>query len=289
MADSVAAKDAHLFKPLDHTRLGITWWAAYGGGVGGGQKNYFVQNGRHQHTFYELGVVNGERKRKFLDAGDARPRGAILYYHLSKPVADLQLEIIDPDGNLVRTYDAKALPNTPGLHRWIWDMQYPDAVQVPGKPPAGIVVEARPGTYTARLRANGSTQEHTFALKINPNETWTQADCDARFALWWKIRTITENANKAIIESMELAKKAGDGSEVAIKAAAFSGKLVPMGATLSEIANEPSKLLSKLQTVHWVLFHSEGRPTRSSYAVVEELGQQIQAEIDAWEAFVESQ
>ena len=58
-----------------------------------------------------------------------------------------------------------------------------------------------------------------------------------------------------------------------------------MGATLSEIANEPSKLLSKLQTVHWMLFHSEGRPTKSSAAVVEELGKQIQAEIDAWNAY----
>ena len=38
-------------------RLGTNWWALYGGGVGDGQKNYFVQNGRMGHTFYELGIV----------------------------------------------------------------------------------------------------------------------------------------------------------------------------------------------------------------------------------------
>ena len=287
--EKVASKPAHLFKPMDHTRIGTNWWALYGGGVGGGQKNYFVQNGRHQHTFFELGVVNGERKRKFLDAGDARPRGAIIYYHITQDVPDLKLEIIDPDDRVVKSYDAKSLPRSKGLHRWIWDMNYPDVIRVPGKPAAGIAVEARPGTYKARLTANGKHQVQPFELKINPNETWKKSDCDARFELWWKIRTITENANKAIIESMKAAEKAGPNSKIAKRAAKFSGTLVPEGATLSEIANEPSKLLSKLQTVHWVLFHSEGRPTESSYAVVEELGKQIQAEIDAWNEFLANQ
>ena len=85
-------RTAHLFKPRTHVRLGINWWALYGGGVGGGQKNYFVQNGRVGHTFIELGVVNGERKRKFLDAGDARPYGAIIYYTLAKDAKRRQPE-----------------------------------------------------------------------------------------------------------------------------------------------------------------------------------------------------
>ncbi len=76
------ASGNHLFKPRTHERLGINWWALYGGGVGAGQKNYFVQNGRIGHTFIELGIANGERRRKFLDAGDARPYGAIIYYTL---------------------------------------------------------------------------------------------------------------------------------------------------------------------------------------------------------------
>ncbi len=284
----IAAKPAHLFQPMDHTRIGTNWWALYGGGVGGGQKNYFVQNGRHQHTFYELGIVNGERKRKFIDSGDARPRGAILYYHLAKETPDLELEVIDPDGRVVKTYKGDALPKTPGLHRFIWDMTYPDAFSVPGKPPAGITVEARPGTYTACLTTGGQKQAHTFELSINPNETWTQADCDARFALWWKIRTITETANKTIQAALELGKAEGEDSEVMKKALALSGKLVPEGKTLSEIANEPSKLLSKIQTVHWILFHSEGRPTASAEAVVATLSKEIQAELDAWNAYRKS-
>ena len=134
-------------------------------------------------------------------------------------------------------------------------------------------------------RRRQATQDQPFELRMNRNETWTQADADARFDLWWRIRSITERANEEIIASMELAESAGEGSEVAKRAAEFSGKLVPLGKNLSQIANEPSKLLSKLATVHWVLFHSEGRPPRSAYEVVDELEAEIDAEIAAWHAF----
>ena len=85
---------------------------------------------------------------------------------------------------------------------------------------------------------------------------------------------------------MKAAKEAGDGSDVAKRAAAFSGKLVPMGANLSQIANERPKLLSKLQTVNAMLFHSEGRPTKSAYDVVDAMEKLIDAEIAGWRKFL---
>jgi len=288
MSAEKAEKDAHLFKPRTHVRLGINWWALYGGGVGGGQKNYFVQNGRVGHTFYELGVVNGERKRTYLDAGGARPYGAIIYYTLGEGARGVSLSILDNEDNLIRTYEGDAVGTDVGLNRMVWGMTYPDVIAVPGKPPAGILVQAKPGTYKAKLTVNGESQVQTFDLRMNPNETWTQADADARFELWWRIRTITENANKEIIAAMELAEAAGEGSDVAERAAAFSGALVPAGQNLSQIANEPAKLLSKLMSVNWMLFHSEGRPTESAYEVVDEIDQQINTEIAAWHEFVKT-
>ena len=82
--------------------------------------------------------------------------------------------------------------------------------------------------------------------------------------------------------AMGLAKEAGEGSELAAAASAFAGKLVPQGANLSQIANEPPKLLSKLQTVNSILFHSEGRPPKSAYEVVDAMETLIDAEIAAW-------
>jgi photosystem II stability/assembly factor-like uncharacterized protein len=277
---------AHLFTPRTHVRLGINWWALYGGGVGGGQKNYFVQNGRLGHTFYELGIVNGERKRKFLDAGGARPYGAIIHYWLGEDAKDVSLSILDEKDQLIKTYEGDVLSQEAGLNRMIWDMNYPDAIAVPGKPAPGIIVQAKVGTYKAKLTVDGKSEVQTFKLKMNPNETYTAGDSAARFELWWRLRSIFERANKEIIAAMELSKEAGEDSEVAKRAKEFSGKLVPQGATLSEIANEPPKMLSKLTTVSSVLFHSEGPPPQSAYDVVDEMEKKIDAEIAAWKAFI---
>ena len=254
----------------------------YGGGVGEGQKNYFVQNGRPGHTFIELGIVNGERRRKFLDAGNARPYGALIYYVLGNDVKDASLSILDSEGKLIRTYEGDAVGADVGLNRMVWGMTYPDVIGVPGKPPAGIVVQAKPGTYKAKLTVNGQSQVQSFHLRMNPNETWTQADADARFELWWRVRTITENANKEIIAAMEFVEASGEDSDIAKRAAEFTNALVPAGQNLSQIANEPAKLLSKLTTVHWMLFHSEGRPPKSSYAVIDMMEKAIDAEIARW-------
>ena len=39
--------------------------------------------------------------RKFIDAGDARPDGAIIYYALGKEAKDVSLTILDADGKAV--------------------------------------------------------------------------------------------------------------------------------------------------------------------------------------------
>lgn len=280
---------SHLFKPRTHVRLGINWWALYGGGVGGGQKNYFVQNGRMGHTFYELGIVNGERKRKFLDAGGARPHGAIIHYWLGDDVKEASLSILDNNDKVIRTYEGEILSQEKGLNRMIWDMNYPDVAPVEGKPAPGIYVQAPVGTYKAKLIVNGKSSVESFELEMNPNEEYTAEDSQKRFELWWRLRSIFERADQEINGAMAMVKESGEDSDVAKRAKEFAGKLVPQGATLSEIANEPPKYLSKLTTVSSMLFHSEGPPTKSAYAVVDQMGKLIDDEIASWKAFKKEQ
>jgi photosystem II stability/assembly factor-like uncharacterized protein len=312
--ERLAQKTAHLFEPRTAVRLGRNWWAAYGGGVFGGQKNYFVQNQRPGHTFIELGVVNGERRRKFLDAGDARPDGVIIYYLLSDRATEVSLEILDERGNLIKNFGEKEIGTQTydtvdglgygrvapaggsgqisiarGLNRFVWNMNYPDATRVEGRPPVGIIPMAKPGTYQVRLTVNGESQTQPFELKINPNETWTKADTDARFDLWIKTRDVADEATRAIMASRETVEELEKGGLSGAKLenvkkaqAAFEQSLVPVGTTLVQIANEPAKLLPKLATVHHVLYSSEGRPPQSAYEVVNALSKEIKAEIATW-------
>ena len=57
-----------------------------------------MRNAEPGYTFYERGVVNGERKRDFIDAGDARPLGVIIYYLLSDQAKEVSLSILDEAG-----------------------------------------------------------------------------------------------------------------------------------------------------------------------------------------------
>lgn len=176
-----------------------------------------------------------------------------------------------------------------GLNRMIWDMNYPDVAAVKGKPAPGIIVQAPVGTYRVRLTVDGKSAEQSFELRMNPNESYTAEDSAKRFELWWRLRSIFERSNQEITIAMEMAEKAGPNSEIAKRAMEFSGKLVPQGATLSEIANEPPKMLSKLTTVSSILFHSEGPPPKSCYDVVDQMERQIDAELTAWRQFKSKQ
>ena len=105
-------KEAHLFAPSDFTRFGYHWWIDYGGGPPSEEKYFFVRNAEPGYTFYERGVVNGERKRDFIDAGDARPGGVLIYYLLREDATEVSLEILDEDGELVRRFHPGRDPRT---------------------------------------------------------------------------------------------------------------------------------------------------------------------------------
>lgn len=326
VVESMSRKKAHLFKPRTHTRLGRNWWSLYGGGVGGGQKNYFVQNQRPGHTFYELGTEGGIRKRKFIEGGEPQPDGVIIYYLLSDQAENVSLSILDADGRVIKTFTEKEIDTEAfatmsggysretagggsarvsvigGLNRYVWDMNYPTNTVVPGKPPSGIVPQARPGTYQVRLTVDGESQTETFDLRINPNEVYTQADTDARFDLWMKAFNTVEQGNLAVIgardtvaDLKERAANAQGNQRVAdlletIETAAttFENTLLPVGKTLVQIANEPAKLVSKMQSIHWGLYMSEGPPPASFVAVYEMLDQQICEAISTWNQVVET-
>ena len=151
--------------------------------------------------------------------------------------------------------------------------------------PAAASSEEQALVDKAKLTVDEKSQVASFKLRMNPNEEYTAQDSKARFDLWWRVRSIFERSNKEISAAMALAEKSGEGSEVAKRAMEFAGKLVPQGATLSEIANEPPKMLSKLTTVSSVLFHSEGPPLQSCYDVVDEMEKRIDAEINPWNEF----
>ena len=124
------------------------------------------------------------------------PDGAILDYYLPHASSPVTLEILDARGQLVRKFSSTdkpevseeelkkqliplywlrpfhALSADAGMHRWVWDLHYPppDSTRheypisaIPGDTPRlPLGPTALPGTYTARLTADGKNYTASF-------------------------------------------------------------------------------------------------------------------------------
>jgi len=136
-------------------------------------------------------------------AGKNPPDGAIVYYNLkSAPSAAITLDIADAAGRVVRHYSSadraepadpllnvptywirpfQPLPNTAGMHRFIWDLHgapagggrrgggYPISA-IAGDTP-GVQGEWMPaGTYEVRLTVDGKTYSQPLTVKPDPRK-----------------------------------------------------------------------------------------------------------------------
>jgi hypothetical protein len=318
-SSKLAAKNSFLFQPEDHTRFGYNWWMDYGGGPPSDEKYFFVRNAEAGYTFYERGVVNGERKREFIDAGDGGPLGVIIYYLLSDEAKDVSLTILDEAGNEIRTFGKDKLPTEQfskievreyggspdaeqvtagvgkGLNRFIWDMRYPSVSQIPGRPPVVINPIAKPGTYQVRLTVDGKSQTQSFELKISPNETYTRVQTDEKGKAWMALYAQSEKTVQAILKGLEAKEKAAEAAkanptlknaaaEVAKLADSFEASMVSTGTTLVQIISEPTKPLAFLTSLHNLLEHTEGPPNKPWYQVFEKYSGQIDAKIATFDA-----
>ena len=194
-SQEIDAKPVHLYPIPDHTRFGYNWWIDYlPGGNPGAKKNYFVQNMRPGLTYYEIGFtpINGERKRKFIDAGDPKPLGAVLYFKLSEEPKDISLAILDKNGNEIRNYTKAQMSLNfgtgegfnIGLNKFVWDTRINRVTAVPMRPPTTITPIVPPGTYTAKLTVDGVVETQEFKVFMNPKETFTHEEAESKYAFW---------------------------------------------------------------------------------------------------------
>ncbi len=315
----LAAKKAHLFEPEDHTRFGYNWWIDYGGGPPSEEKYFFVRNAEPGYTFYERGVVNGVRQRDFIDAGEARPLGVILYYLLSDQAKEVSLSILDAEGHEIRTYGSEELPMerfsevagreysgrpdagqsraglSAGLNRFIWDMRYPSVSAIPGLPPVVINPIAKPGTYQVRLTVDGESQTQSFEMKINPNETYSRAETDAKAEAWMTVYEKAEAGVQAVLRAQAAREKVTGAAEGPGQTAEQAKKIVELctdlessmvatGTTLVQIISEPSKPLAILTMLHNIMESGEGPPNQPWMEVYEKVAGEMDAKIAEFDA-----
>ncbi len=168
-------------------------------------------------------------------AGENPPDGVIIDYSLAHGASSaVTLEILDARGQLVRKFSSedkppvseaelakqliplywlrpfRALPADAGMHRWVWDLHYaaPDSMRhdypisaVPGDTPRyPLGPTALPGSYTARLTANGKSYNAPFTVKMDPRVKTSAAGLGKKFELEKHLASLLTETSEAMTQ-----------------------------------------------------------------------------------------
>ena len=99
-SDSIADKDAHLFKPRASVRVLPKIFEGFSRGIVG-KKSYMSTLGIVA-AFTQTKTKEGALEATFHDSGENPPREAIITYHLKEGGGDMKLTFSDMDGNVIR-------------------------------------------------------------------------------------------------------------------------------------------------------------------------------------------
>ena len=183
---------AHLFEPRETHRM------RYGGGGGAPGAPEFPQPGAHIDYW----------------VGDAQ--------------ADVSLEILDGEGNTIRTFSAQgsgadALTSEPGLNRFVWDLRYPGA-QGGGRGPMAV-----PGRYAVRLHTPTGVQEAPLDVLIDPRveaDGTTLADLQLQFDHNIRVRDLISDGRRAL-ERIEVLEERASSEEERAEIEEVKRRLLP--------------------------------------------------------------
>jgi photosystem II stability/assembly factor-like uncharacterized protein len=254
-------------------------------------------------------------------------QGVAVDYYLGSPVAEVTVEFLDAQGDVIRTFTGEAADTvrpegeedewwgpsqrnpsvTAGMNRFSWDLRYPGYTDFPGM----IFWAARnagpmavPGTYTVRVTAGGETQTQTFRVGLDPRiQGVTTADLQRRFDLAMQIRDEVSRANEAVllvrgvdqqIDSV-LARTDDPGIEAA--ASELRTRLATIEEEIYQVRNQssqdplnyPIRLNNKLAALLGHVESAEAPPTDAAYESLRYLSGELAQRLGALEQVLDSQ
>jgi photosystem II stability/assembly factor-like uncharacterized protein len=208
--------------------------------------------------------------------------------------------------------DAPAGPPAPkvttkaGMNRFQWDMRYKGARDFPKMIfwAGGVRGPlALPGTYQVKLTANGETQTQPLTIVKDPRQTEvSDADLQQQFTLALQIRDKVTQANEAVLRIRHLKEQAkaradqAKDAKLAALAEAFSTKLTAIEGEIYQYRNQsnqdplnfPIKLNNKLAALQNVVESADGKPTRPSYDVFEDLSARLATQLSALDTCIKA-
>jgi len=167
------------------------------------------------HLFAPRDAVRARRAgfgRAPAGAGQNPPAGAIVTYSLDR-AQEVTLEFLDAKGGVVKratSGDRNGPAGTPGMHRFTWDMRYPDARGIEGgtflaggnlRGPIAV-----PGAYQVRLTAGGKAETRPLRIVADPRSQASVAELQEQFDLLIMIRDKVSAVHDAVNDIVRMRK-----------------------------------------------------------------------------------
>ncbi|HKW75786.1 MAG TPA: hypothetical protein VJN64_09695 [Terriglobales bacterium] len=260
-------------------------------------------------------------------AGANPPDGAVIDYYLhSPPEQPVTLEIKNSEGEVVRKYSSAdkqqgidpllniptywvrpshVLPATEGMHRWLWDMHYPDVPGVETEYPIAAVPHNTvpqpsgpwvvPGQYIVVLTVDGKSYSQSLTVKMDPRVKTPFAGLQQQFYLSGQIyqRMLTlgpaaEQATELRKQLQERQSKAQPQSAAATAITNLSNRLNAVLGTQTRRPGPPSEiptlslLRAKYMSLFGVLQEADDAPTSQAVAGMSEIEKQLPPLMQQW-------
>lgn len=222
-----------------------------------------------------------------------RPGVALDYYLRDTIDGNFKMEILNPNGQLVRSYSnnvqnknvkverdmatnevkysySKSLKNTPGSHRFQWDMKHFGAWDKSATKQYQNGPYAAPGNYMARLITGVDTVTQSFKLQIDPRATASGisiSDISDQEELALKVIDLLSDAKRLAndISKKSKALKSKD-SELSNTLKAMTDRLVRSKGRYTQV-----KYINQVSYLLGVLTGADQQPGQDTYIRYEEL------------------
>jgi photosystem II stability/assembly factor-like uncharacterized protein len=225
--------------------------------------------------------------------GQNPPAGAIVTYSLDT-TQDVTLEFLDAAGSVIKSAssrDRNGPSGAPGMHRYVWDMRYPDAHGIDGgtflaggslRGPVAV-----PGKYQVRLRAGRQVLTQPLNIVPDPKSEATAADLQKQFDLLIAIRdkvsethdavndiaklraSLPEKSDRAAIDRLRAGLEAVQKDLAELRFAGFDDQMLVFDL----------KLNNRMAALQNYVAQGDYAPTDQQYAVFKELSAEIDAAI----------
>ncbi len=231
------------------------------------------------------------------------PDGAVIDYYLAHASSGpITLEILDAHGQLVRRFSSADKPDATeeelkkqliplywlrpfhslstdaGMHRWVWDLHYPapDSTRheypisaIPGDTPRyPLGPNALPGSYTARLTANGKSYTASFTVKMDPRVKISAAGLEKKLRLEMSLAKLFSETSEAVLRAGSLNEPLQKLSEKATGATresvvTFQNKLAAVLGAQSPSTSDVTlaRISGQVATLYSQVWQADAEPT----------------------------